>query len=242
LNKQFEKFLADAPELAKSLGRCVVTLSYAQSLDGSLTALPGSGTAWSGKEAFTLTHRLRASHQAILAGIGTVLADNPRLTVRLVEGRNPQPVILDSHLRIPIDSHLLYQKSNFPWIAALADANPARRAELESLNARIILCPSDSGGEIDLKVLLEKLFEWGITTLMVEGGARVITSFLQERLVDYAVITLANVWSGGTPVISKPLLSDSRNEKRLLPCLLDMKCEILENNLVLWGKLGETEI
>src|SRR5262249_3832268 len=85
-------------------GRPFVTLSYAQSVDGSIAARPGQPLALSGAQSMTLTHQLRVAHDAILVGIGTVLADNPRLTVRLVEGKNPQPIVADSHLRFPLSA------------------------------------------------------------------------------------------------------------------------------------------
>ena len=87
-----------------------VTLTYAQSLDGSITTQRGKPTAISGKESLLLTHQLRATHDAILVGIGTILADNPRLNVRLAVGPHPQPVILDSQLRFPLDAKLLQNK------------------------------------------------------------------------------------------------------------------------------------
>src|SRR5512133_2370683 len=98
-----EELLSDAGRE----GRPLVTLSYAQSLDGSLAAQRGTPLALSGPQSMELTHRLRAAQDAILVGIGTVLSDNPRLTVRLVEGSQPQPVILDSHLRFPLNANLL---------------------------------------------------------------------------------------------------------------------------------------
>ena len=88
-----DSWLADAHNFRQVHGRPLVTLSYAQSLDGCISLRPGIPTALSGPEAMRLTHRLRAAHDAILVGIGTILADDPRLTVRLVEGRNPQPVV-----------------------------------------------------------------------------------------------------------------------------------------------------
>ncbi|HRE30133.1 MAG TPA: dihydrofolate reductase family protein, partial [Anaerolineales bacterium] len=77
-------------------------VSYAQSLDGCLAAAVGAPLALSGPEALRFTHQLRATHAAILVGIGTVLADDPQLTVRLVDGVHPQPVVLDSQLRLPL--------------------------------------------------------------------------------------------------------------------------------------------
>ena len=119
----FEQLVAGAQEHRCRLGRPLVTLSYAQSLDGCIAARAGERLALSGPESMQLTHQFRAAHNAILVGIGTVLADNPRLTVRLVQGQDPQPVVLDSHLRIPLEASLLHN-SRRPWIACLEDARP----------------------------------------------------------------------------------------------------------------------
>ena len=88
-------------------GRALVTLSYAQSLDGGLAAGGGRPTAISCAAALEACHVIRCRHDAIMVGVGTILADNPMLTVRRVKGRNPRPVILDSHLRMPAGSNVL---------------------------------------------------------------------------------------------------------------------------------------
>ena len=92
---------------AEEQGVPYVTLTYAQSLDGSIAATPGRPLSISGPVSMTLTHALRAAHDAILVGIGTILADNPQLTVRYLKGKDPQPVIVDSRLRCPLDARVL---------------------------------------------------------------------------------------------------------------------------------------
>ena len=105
--QSLEALSARAAAHHRRTGRPFVTLTYAQSLDGSIAADPGQPLSLSGPQSLLLTHYLRAAHDAILVGIGTVLADNPLLNVRLVEGKNPQPVIVDSQLRFPLDANLL---------------------------------------------------------------------------------------------------------------------------------------
>jgi len=183
--------------------RPLVTLTYAQSLDGSIAAVPGRPLALSGPESTTFTHQLRAAHDAILVGIGTVLADNPRLTVRLASGPDPQPVVLDSHLRFPLDANLL-RHPRPPWIATTARAAPERQAALEAAGARVIRFPADDCGRVHLSALLDALADAGIKTLMVEGGSAVVTSFLSARLVDRVALTLAPRLVGGLRAVAAP--------------------------------------
>jgi GTP cyclohydrolase II len=177
--------------------RPFVTLSYAQSLDGSIAARPGRSLRLSGAPALRLTHALRACHDAILVGIGTVLADDPRLTVRLVAGEHPQPVVVDSRLRFPLTANLLRPGQAPPWIAAGPHADPRRRDALVAAGANVIDAATTGAGWIDLPALLGRLGELGVRRLMVEGGARVIESFVADRLVDQLVVTVAPRLVGG---------------------------------------------
>ena len=116
-----DQILPEIKRLPGAAGRPVVTLSYAQSLDGSIAARRGFPLQISGTESAQLTHQLRAVHDAILVGIGTVLADDPHLTVRHAQGKDPQPVVLDSQLRFPLGAKLLRERS--PWIATTSRAD-----------------------------------------------------------------------------------------------------------------------
>ena len=191
-----------------------VTLSYAQSLDGSIAGLPRAPLAISGPEALSATHQLRASHDAILVGIGTVLADDPQLTVRFAVGQNPRPVIVDSQLRCPPEARCLYDTSRRPIIATLASAPADRESKLAAKGAAVVRLPTRGGG-VELGTLLDWLGQQGIRTLMVEGGAGIITAFLQERLADQAVLTIATVFIGGTRAVSSLLAPDADNFPRL---------------------------
>jgi 3,4-dihydroxy 2-butanone 4-phosphate synthase/GTP cyclohydrolase II len=210
--------------------RPFVTLAYAQSLDGSLAARRGEPLAISGPASQRLTHQLRASHSAILVGIGTVLADDPQLNVRLVSGKNPQPVILDSHLRTPVSARMFQMQT--PWIAATHPVNPGRAAVLEGRGARLLVYPSGQDGRVSLFPLLQHLSELGIQYLMVEGGAGVITSFLRERLVDLLVLTIAPILVGGQPAVEEP----QRGETGNFPGLITGGYARLGEDLVVWGR------
>lgn len=195
--------------------RPAVTVTFAQSLDGCLAAEPGRPLALSSPEALAYTHRLRASHAALLVGLGTVLADNPRLTVRHAAGPNPQPVILDSHLRCPPQAALLRHPTHRLWIAARADALLApgaegerrarRAAALTEAGAVIIPLPADAQGRVSLPALLDELSRRGLASLMVEGGAQVITAFLTQGLAERLIVTIAPRLLGGVHALAAPL-------------------------------------
>jgi 3,4-dihydroxy 2-butanone 4-phosphate synthase/GTP cyclohydrolase II len=184
-----------------------VTVTFAQSLDGSLAAETGQPLALSGPQALQFTHQLRAAHDAILIGIGTLLADNPRLTVRHAAGPNPQPIVLDSQLRFPLNANLLSHPNHAPWIVTTEAAPHERQAALEAAGARVLRIPSDAAnaGRVALPALLDQLGALGVRSLMVEGGAHVITSFLAERLADRLIVTIAPRLIGGLRAISTPL-------------------------------------
>ena len=205
-------------------GRPCVTLSYAQSLDGCLTTARGQPTALSGYESLAFTHRLRAAHDAILVGIGTVLADNPRLTVRLAEGPNPQPVVVDTSLRFPLDASL-----SRPWIFTGNDIDPQKRVALEERGARVFCLPLVASHRLDLAALLKILTQEGIASLMVEGGVQVISSFLQAGLVDQVAITIAPLLLNGLHAPEAVLTSPVR--------LLAPSYQRLGDDMIVWGKV-----
>ena len=214
-------------------GRPLVTLSYAQSLDGCIAVQPGQPLALSGPESLKLTHRLRANHDAILVGIGTVLADNPRLNVRLAPGRSPQPVIVDSHLRFPLDARLL-QQSPGPWLATTRQAGMERQTALEAAGARVLCLPHQPDGRVNLTALLTCLAGLGVNSLMVEGGAQIITAFVSAGLVDRVVITIAPILVGGVHAVTG-LLGQAG-----VPCQLRLAnpgYAQLGDDIIIWGRL-----
>lgn len=231
---QIEALLTQIAGSRREPGRPFVTLSYAQSLDGCVAAIPGQPLALSGPQSMTVTHRLRAAHDAILVGIGTVLADNPRLTVRLVDGKNPQPVVVDSRLRFPLQANLLRDHPLSPWIAASQHADQDRQRALECLGARVLRLPADANGQVDLLALVEYLGALGVKRLMVEGGARIITSFLRERLVDLLVLTVSPRLVGGVHAVGNLDGSGSA----CFPRLSHPDHAWLGEDLILWGGLA----
>lgn len=223
--------LFDRLEHAQPTWRPFVTLSYAQSLDGSIALVPGVHLDLSSPPALAFTHRLRSAHDAILVGIGTVLADNPRLTVRLWPGPQPQPVVLDSRLRLPADA-ALWQHPRPPWVATMDGDSPRGKA-LVARGARLLRLPPAPGGGVDLMALLIRLADLGIGRLMVEGGSRVITAFLAARLVDLVVVTVTPHLVGGLRGVR--FLGQSQQAPLL--ALAHPQWTQIGPDLVVWGML-----
>jgi GTP cyclohydrolase II len=199
--EDFKTVVDQAPKFRQKNGRPYITISYAQSLDGSIATLNKNQLQLSGRESMLLTHQLRACCQSILVGIGTVMADDPSLTVRLLEGQNPQPIILDTHLRTPPDATLVRRSDLSTWIVnGNHDRFHAGHA-LKQKGATLISCRCDDDGLIDLLAFMDELARRNIDSLMIEGGARVITSFVKLRLVDLFVVTISPRLVGGLPVI-----------------------------------------
>jgi 3,4-dihydroxy 2-butanone 4-phosphate synthase/GTP cyclohydrolase II len=221
-----------AAELPARRDRPYVTLSYAQSLDGSIAARRGEPLAISGPEALRLTHQMRAYHDAILVGVGTVIADDPRLTVRHARGPDPQPVIVDSRLRFPTWAKLLRGERR-PWIATTEAADPGRAATLEAAGARVIRLPADAAGLVSLPALLAYLNRRHIRSLMVEGGATVISNFLAEHLADRLVLTIAPMLLGGLNAVANL----GQLNGRVIPRLSQPRYQALGQDVILFGEL-----
>jgi GTP cyclohydrolase II len=187
-------------EIRSQRNRPYVVLKYAQSLDGRIATGNGDSKWISGEEERTLSHALRARCDAVMVGIGTVVSDDPRLTVRLVEGASPLRVVLDSSLRIPVDANVLDDRASTIVLTTPA-ADSLRVAELERRDVAVRLVPGGSGG-VHLPSGLSALKRVGVRSLLVEGGARVITSLLKARLVDRLIVASAPLILGrGTEAV-----------------------------------------
>jgi diaminohydroxyphosphoribosylaminopyrimidine deaminase/5-amino-6-(5-phosphoribosylamino)uracil reductase len=152
-----------------------VTLKTAASLDGRIAVRTGDSKWVTGVPARRLGHRLRAQHHAIAVGVGTVLADDPRLDVRLVRGVDPIRVVFDTRLRVAESRPLLLGPGT---IVVHGDRAPARaRRVLEGLGAELVEIP----GRPDVEAVLKALGDRSIRSLLVEGGGRLIGSFVEAR-------------------------------------------------------------
>ncbi len=238
-NQRIEQWLVSAQQefhttVPKEDGqRPHVTLCYAQSWDGSITTDPGETVALSSDAGMRMTHQLRSLHDGILVGIGTVLADDPRLNVREWTGNDPQPIVMDSQLRMPPSSRLCQNGEQRCWVLT----TPA--AATERSDCDLIVVPGDADGHVNLKAALEALHERGIRSLMVEGGAAVITAFLRAHLADAVVLTVAPVFIGGYNAIGRL----GEQDRSSFPHITPLHSQQLEDELIVWGSLhyrGET--
>jgi diaminohydroxyphosphoribosylaminopyrimidine deaminase / 5-amino-6-(5-phosphoribosylamino)uracil reductase len=170
-----------------------VTLKFAISLDGRIATKTGDSQWISGSDSLQFAHQLRAEHQAIMVGIGTLLADNPRLNVRLVEGLDPLRVIVDSRLQIPNDANVLIDgAAKNTLIATSGEAANDRLVEIENLGAEVLRLPSEPHGQrVNLQALLAELQRRSVKSVLVEGGAGIITALLGARLVNRMVVAIA---------------------------------------------------
>lgn len=183
-------------------GRPQVTLKLAVSADGMLGRLGEGQVAITGPEARADVHRLRSESDAILVGIGTALADDPELTVRLpgLEDASPIRIVLDRRAELPPTSKLAATAKNVPVIAAVAAGSSGHRSALQDLGVEVV----DAGGIEDLLALLAQR---GVSSLMVEGGARVASDLLARGLVDRIHLYDSSVTIGPDGIAS-PITAD----------------------------------
>lgn len=176
----------------RSTGIPFITMKFAQTLDGRIAAADGSSRWVASPESLKLAHKLRATHDVILAGVNNVIIDDPELTLRLVRGRSPIRVILDSKLRIPLDAKVLRdQEKATTIIATTPAADDDKMATLRESGIEVMTVATDLQGGVDIARLMAMLGARDITSVLVEGGSRVFTSFLRKGLVDRLVAIIA---------------------------------------------------
>jgi len=235
LNQQIEHWLAEQKSAFQSATttpqapRPFVTLSYAQSWDGCLTTAAGTSLALSSPASTSLTHQLRSLHDGILVGIGTVLSDDPQLNVRQWTGADPQPVVLDSRARLPATARLGNLADKRCWVLTTAPPSP-----LPGDGPEYIRVPAAADGRVALDAALQLLWQRGITSLMVEGGGTVITAFLQARLADALVVTLAPALIGGYRAVGNLGFTG----RQQLPQIAPLHTNRLGDDLIMWGRLN----
>jgi diaminohydroxyphosphoribosylaminopyrimidine deaminase/5-amino-6-(5-phosphoribosylamino)uracil reductase len=162
-----------------------VSLKVALSLDGRIATRTGASKWVTGPEARAKVHELRSRMDAVAVGIGTVVADDPRLTVREIAAPSPIRVVFDTKLRIPVGARLITTARETPtWIVTSLEASVAVEQALVDLGVEILRAPPSAEGRIDVTAALRALAQRGVVSLMVEGGAELAGSVLASRLAD----------------------------------------------------------
>jgi 2,5-diamino-6-(ribosylamino)-4(3H)-pyrimidinone 5'-phosphate reductase len=181
-----------------------VIMNGAMTVDGKIATASGDSKI-SSKEDLVRVHKLRANVDAIVVGISTILADDPQLTVRLVKGKNPTRVIVDSRGRIPIDSQIMRMASKIKTIVAVTDQAPEEKIhKLEDMGAQVLVISEGKKGQnaamphgVNLKALFRRLEKMGLRRILVEGGGELNWSLLRLGLVDELTVTIAPKIAGG---------------------------------------------
>ena len=193
LNGPFSKFI--------TTGKPFVTLKAAISLDGKVATRSGDSRWVSSQASRNYVHRLRQAMDAVMVGIGTVLKDDPLLTVRLPGGKKPhQPlrVVVDSRLRIPLHSQLVRTAGLYPTlIATTRAASSSRRKWLAQANVEILILENDAQGHVSLKALMKELARRSVVSVLLEGGSTLTASAVREEVVDRLLFFLAPKIIGG---------------------------------------------
>lgn len=187
MNEVFNKFIVEKTPF--------VTLKAASTLDGKI-ATHSLDSKWiTSEEARLDVHLLRSQHMAILVGVGTVIADDPELTARIPNGRNPLRIVLDSTLRIPLDSKIIKNRVADTWIFTSTNHDAEKRKALEGLG--ISIYETSSENQVDVLDVVHQLGEKGISSLFIEGGGTINAAFLENGLVDKVVFYFAPKLVGG---------------------------------------------
>jgi len=193
LNGPFSKFI--------TTGNPFVTLKAAISLDGKVATRSGDSRWVSSQASRNYVHRLRQAMDAVMVGIGTVLKDDPLLTVRLPGGKKPhQPlrVVVDSRLRIPLHSQLVRTARFYPTLVATTRAaSSSRRKWLAQANVEVLILENNAQGHVSLKALMKELARRSVVSVLLEGGSTLTASAVREEVVDRLLFFLAPKIIGG---------------------------------------------
>jgi riboflavin-specific deaminase-like protein len=219
-------------ETLERVGRPFVTVHLAQSLDGRV-ALDGTLTPLSTSEGRACAHAERAAHDAVLVGASTVRIDDPRLTVREAPGEHPLRVVLASTLTLPRSARVLRSDGRALVIGAEGRVRPEERAALEAAGVAVATAPRDDEGRVAIDGALSVLADRGVKRLLVEGGSKVVTSFLRAKSVDRLSIEIAMKLLGapGTPMLGA-LAVGALGEA---PSLTNVSVERLGENVIVRG-------
>ena len=217
----------------KTRNRPFVILKAAMSLDGKIATVTGKSKWISSEESRRYVHELRNRVDAVIVGINTVLYDNPRLTCRIENGKNPLRIILDSSLRIPLHSRILADKNALIATTNSCDKSKIRKLEEKGIGV-IVVRTNDK--KVDLKELMHELALRSITHVMIEGGSEVAASALKEGIVDKFIYFIAPKIIGGREA-KTPIGGNGISEMENALPLKDVEMKKIGDDMVVEGYL-----
>lgn len=187
-----------------------VAMKYAMTMDGKIAAYTGQSKWITGEEARAFVQKLRHRYTGIMAGAGTVLADDPRLTCRIPGARQPVRIICDTRLRIPFDANVVETAKEIPTILATCQADPDRIRPFEEKGCQVLTLPEEDG-HVDLRTLMRELGKRQIDSILLEGGGTLNWSVLKSGIVQKVYCFTAPKLFGGidarTPVEGRGVAS-----------------------------------
>ena len=247
------------PETNKNASLPFVTLTFATSLDSSLSVAPGVRTVLSGPQSKAMTHYLRSRHDAILIGVGTAVADNPGLNCRIegvggyggggenLQGQ-PRPIVIDPTARwgFTEEAQILQlvrdDCGRAPYILTRNSSPPTKQKQiLEEHGGKFVILDTTTGHDFDWTAVLETLRKEGLNSVMIEGGSGVINTLLEpssQALVDSVIITIAPTWLGqGGVVVSPKRRVDEHGNAIPASRLTNVKWHPFGEDVVLCGRI-----
>ena len=231
LNEVFMKYIVTK--------RPFVLLKAAMSLDGKIATAEGESQWISCETSREEVHRLRHELTGIMAGIGTVLADDPMLNCRIPGGKQPVRIIVDSHLSIPEESKLVCSAKEFPLVvAAVENSDAAKKERLEEQGVKVIEVSAVDAGHVDLNILMDCLGEMKIDSILLEGGGRLAEGALKAGIVDKVQFYIAPMLIGGesakTPVEGRGIAALSEAWH-----ISNWKAEVIGDDIKITGYIKE---
>ncbi|QIZ06985.1 bifunctional diaminohydroxyphosphoribosylaminopyrimidine deaminase/5-amino-6-(5-phosphoribosylamino)uracil reductase RibD [Priestia megaterium] len=187
MNEVFNKFIVEKKPF--------VTLKSGITLDGKIATYASNSKWITSEQSRQDVHLLRNENMAILVGVNTVIKDNPELTARIPNGRNPIRVILDSTLKIPLDSKVVTDNLAETWIFTCQKYDQDKEKTLKSLGMKVF--PTNGVEKVDPKKVMEILGEHLISSILIEGGGTINASFLENKCIDKVILYFAPKLIGG---------------------------------------------
>lgn len=213
-----------------------VVLKAAMTLDGRI-ATAGGQSKWITNEASrAYGYRLRDTYDGIMVGVNTVIADDPSLTARVEGGKNPVRIVVDSHLRTPLDAHIVTDKEAPTIIAATDAADEDKAKALEAAGVKVLHIDADEDGRVDMAKLLKALGEEGICSILAEGGGTLHGSLIEHKLVDKAYFFIAPKIVGGESA-KGPVMGRGIAELAEAVQLENLNVENLDGDILLYGRV-----